>query len=300
MKTRYLKGIMIISFAAALSLFSSCLKDSRYFNAETVPNLAELPLSGLYYFSADAVTGAGIDTVTYAVGVTAANPPATSTAITLGVDTTLIAPYNAANPSVVYHSVPAAAYRLASTTVTVPAGKNSTLTTVIIDRTRLDPSLSYMLPIKIVSASGLPISANYGVHYYHIIGNDFAGVYKYEYKRFNQADTLGSLLLDNFTTGALISPISPTEFTMTTGYNGQGVRYDVKFKRTVTGGVVTYSNWTVTFVPADVTGIWALAGITVTVPPTFVYLDPVKKTFRLNYTAFNGTSYRCLIDMYYK
>ena len=156
-----------------------------------------------------------------------------------------------------------------------------------------------MLPVKIVSASGLPISSNYGVHYYHVIGNDFAGTYKYEYKRFNASDTTGTPLLDNFSTG-LISPISPTEFTMTTGYNSQGVRYDVTFTRTASGGTVTYSNWKVTFVSADVTGIWAPAGISVTVPPKFVVLDPVKKTFRLTYTANNGTADRTLIDMYYK
>jgi hypothetical protein len=299
MKTKYLKGITALGFAAAL-LFSSCLKDARQFQPESVQsNLAELPLSGLAHFNADAVTGSGLDTVIFAVGVTAANPPTTSTSITLGVDNSLIDPYNTANPGLVYHPLPAGSYKLVATTVVVPAGKNSTLTSIIIDKNQLDPSLSYMVPVKIVSASGLPISANFSVHYFHIIGNDFAGQYQWEYKRFNASDTLGTPLLDVFGT-TMISPVSPTEFTMETGYNGNHVRYDVTYVRNVSGSTVTYSNWNVTFVPADVSGIWGPLGITVVVPPKFIVLDPVKKTFRLNYTANNGTADRCIIDMYFK
>src|SRR5476651_2240692 len=103
MKTRYLKGIMTAGFGAALLFFSSCLKDDAHlFNAETVPSVAELPLSGLYNFSSDADTKSGIDTITFAVGVTDANPPTTPTTVTLAVDFTLVTSYNKANTAISY------------------------------------------------------------------------------------------------------------------------------------------------------------------------------------------------------
>jgi hypothetical protein len=300
MKEKYLKGITALG-AIALLFFSSCLKDARYFQPESVQSqVAYMPLSGLANFSADAITKSGIDTITFAVSIAAFNPLSAASTVTLAVDNTIVTTYNTANPGIAYQTVPATSFKLVTPTVTIPAGKNSALATVIVDRTGLDPSLSYMLPIKIANTSpSVPISANSGVHYYHIIGNDFAGTYKWEYKRFNGPDTLTNLLLDNFST-AVLSPVSPTEFTMETGYNGNHVRYDVTFTKTIAGGVVSYSNWNVAFVPSDLVNKWAPLTITNTVAPKFVVLDPVKKTFRLTYQDFNGASFRSIIDMYFK
>jgi hypothetical protein len=268
MKTKYLKRIMAVCFAATTLFFSSCLKDDkRFFNAETVPNLAELPLGGLQNFGADAITAAGIDTITFAVGVTAANPPAAPTTITIGVDNTLITKYNSANAAIVYQPIPAAAFKLAATSVIIPAGKNSTLTTVIIDRTQLDPAVSYMLPIKVVSAGGLPISANYGVHYYHIIGNDFAGAYLHTFQRYNAADSTGALSGASFVNQpSTFSPVSPTEFTVATGYAGGVYVFDVTFTKNANG---TYSNFKVSFTPGSIAdGVGS--GIALTQPPVFL------------------------------
>jgi hypothetical protein len=328
MKTRFLNRITAMSFAATVLLFSSCLKDdARYFDPESVQsNVAELPLSGLNNFAKDAITAAGVTTITYAVGVTAKNPPATPTAITVGVDMSLIATYNAANPAITYIALPAANYTLGTTAVTIPAGKNSTTTTVTIDRTGLDPAASYMLPIKITNSNGLPISANYGIHYYHIIGNDFAGTYTWEYRRYQNGTgpgTVGSPArpaipslgegsapdITNQVGGVFvanngkINPVSPTEIQMETGYNTNHVMYDLKFTRNA-GTPVTYTGWSVTFDAANI-AIWTAAGITNFVAPTFTIPPPANsnapKTFEMNFVSGGSAATgRYIDDTYHK
>jgi hypothetical protein len=303
MKTKYLKGIATASFIAAVLSFSSCLKDdSRYFNPEAVQsNVAELPLSGFQYFARDAVTSAGIDTVIFAVGVTAANPPAAATTINLAVDNGLVATYNTAHPEIAYQTIPAAAFKLKSASVVIPAGKNSTLTYVIIDRTQLDPAVSYMLPVKIASAGGITISGNYGVHYYHIIGNDFAGAYLHDYFRYNNGvgPTVGPPSTTVLGTPVVLSPVSPTQFEMSTSYVGP-VRYEVTFTKGGTAAAPTYTNFQVTFNADDVTNIWTANGISIVDPPAIKVIDPVAKTFEFYYKVFNGVRNRYIDDAYHK
>lgn len=251
---------MALSLAALL--FNSCLKDDgRVFNAETVPNVAQFFNAGLGSFSKDAVTKSGLDTITYAVGVTAANPPSSPSTVTLAVDNSIVTAYNAANPAIVYLPVPPAAYKLASTSVTIPAGKNSTTTTVIIDRNQLDPTLSYMLPVKIAGISpSIPISANLGIHYFHIIGNDFAGAYIHDFIRVPAANFIGHT--DTF------FPDSPTQFEVYGGYYTANVRYVVSFTKTGTGSSATYSNFQISLNSSDVSSILTANNIAVTTAPS--------------------------------
>jgi hypothetical protein len=303
-----MKKLIIILTVVTVSL-SGCLKDKPNVDFSKIFPTINLPYSGQPYFGKDAVTDA-TDTITksFTINLASDYPLTKDTKVTVGVDTSLIAPYNASNSAVVYNSMPAAAYVFPQATVTIKAGTRLATLNVTFIKHFLDPSKSYMLPIRVLSADQA-ISANFSTHYYHIIGNDFAGTYTYEYTRYNNATGTPPFLLDNISTGVL-SPITPTEFQMTTGYNGQGVRYDVKFTRTVTGSVVSYSNFVVTFVPADVTGIWAPAGISVTQAPVFFSppFDPAGpltyaqavQIFRFQYVAFNGVSSRYLIDYYHK
>ncbi|MDP9048179.1 MAG: DUF1735 domain-containing protein [Bacteroidota bacterium] len=300
MKTKYLKGITALCFATVL-FFSSCLKDARQFLPESVQsNVAEFPQGGLAFFGPDAVTAAGIDTVTFAVLVTAANPPATSTTVNLAVDNTVITAYNAANPKIAYQPIPTAAYKVPGT-VTIPAGKNSATTTVIIDRTQLDPAVSYMLPVKIVSATGAAVSANYGIHYFHIIGNDFAGAYLHDYKRYNNGigPTAGPPSTNSPNNPTVLAPVSPTQFEATTSYVGP-VRYEVTFTKGGTASNPTYSNFAVTFNATDVANIWTANGISIVNQPVIKVADPVNKIFEFYYTVFNGSANRYIDDTYHK
>jgi hypothetical protein len=302
MKKRVSYLTTVLLSAAVLSL-SSCLKDSRYVDFSKVGTIVEFSLGGKANFGADAITDAG-DTVTrqFAINVASPSAPATATKVTLSVnDPAIINAYNAADATVSYLPFPANAYSFTSTSVTIPSGQRIAVVTVTFYKSKLDPSLSYMLPIAITNAGGLNISGNKGIHYYHVIGNDFAGTYKWDYIRYNADHVLPSPSGGTaFNQAGSISPVTPTEFQMITGYNGHGVRYDVSFTRTVTGGVVSYSNWNVKFVDADVTGLWNPAGITVSQPPVFEVLDPAAKTFQMQYIDFNGTAYRYIIDKYYK
>ncbi len=312
MKAKYIKRITALGFVALLS-FSACLKDdAHYFNPEaTQSSVAMLINSGLANFGKDAVTAPGIDTVKFGVAIAQLNPLASATTVVIGVDNTYVTSYNAANSAINYQTIPSTAYTLPATNITVPAGSNSVIATVYINRNLLNPSLSYMLPIKIVSASGITISANDNVHYYHIIGNDFAGAYIWDYRRWQNGTGPGAgqipsqgqgLPPDISTIGAVgaINPIGPTEIAMLTGYNGTGVNYDITFTRTA-GTPVTYTNWNVFFNATEIAK-WTAAGITNMVPPAFTVPPPANsnapKFFEMNYVS-GGAAGRYIDDTYH-
>ncbi|MDB5025170.1 MAG: hypothetical protein JWP78_2925 [Mucilaginibacter sp.] len=256
---------MALSITALL--FSSCLKDPGHvFNPEaTSPNVAQFFNAGLGSFSSDAVTAPGLDTITFAVGVTLSTPPTNPTTATLAVDNSLLDAYNTANPAITYLPIPTAAYTLI-TSVTIPAGKNSTTTTVIIDRNQLDPTLSYMLPVKIASVSpNIPISANLGVHYFHIIGNDFAGSYTHDFTRIPAANFTGHT--------DVFFPDSPTQFEVVGGYYSQTVRYVVSFTKTGTGSGARYTNFQISLNSDDVKNILTPVPIAVTTAPVILGYD---------------------------
>jgi hypothetical protein len=278
-KKLYFISTLLLS-AAVLSL-SSCLKDDkRYTDFSKGTPIVEFNLGGLAYFGPDAVTETS-DTVTkkFAVSVASVTMPSTPTTISLAVDNSIVATYNAANPAVTYIAMPANAYKVAVTAITIPGGQRVFVDSVTIYKNKLDPSLSYLLPIKIASTSGgYTISSNMSVHYYHVIGNDFAGTYREKYQRYNAADSTSAPLngasidfVDGVTTTFV--PVTPTELTVYAGYVSQTeFRYDITFTKTGTGASATYSDFHVTFIASDVTAE-AAAGIVVTQAP--VFFDPV-------------------------
>jgi hypothetical protein len=251
------KKIYFITTAlAALTVLSlsSCLKDPRYVNFGQGGTVVNFPTGGLAHFGGDAVTDPG-DTIVKQFAVEIASPtvPASATDVTIAVDNSIIAAYTATNSAVDYQTMPDGSFTLSATKVTVPAGKRSAVVTVTFYKALLDPSKSYMLPIKIVSTTGGgTISGNFGIHYYHFIGNDFAGSYEHFYTRWSNGDSL--TVADQPRSdkgGTTISPISPSEFVVQTNYY-TGPNYDVTFTKTGTGAGATYSNWAIQFLPADI------------------------------------------------
>ncbi|HEX8024076.1 DUF1735 domain-containing protein [Mucilaginibacter sp.] len=298
-KLNYIKTILL-GLAVTASL-SSCLKDKTYIDFSQGGVSAELPLSGLNSFSADAIT---VDTaiVSFGVNIASSKTPTTDSKITVDVIPAKIAEYLKSNPAVQYELMPTTAYTFKTTVVDIPAGQRLKILTFTVYKNKLDPSKSYMLPIGITSAPGLTISANNALHYYHVIGNDFAGVYKWDYTRYNASAPLATPSGGSFTNGTVtISPVSPTQFEVVTGYNTKEVKYEVTFKRNVDGtGKVTYSDFAVSMDPATVKSVWTAGGVTQTQPPKIVSIDPVAKTFIFQYIANNGTADRYIIDKYYK
>ena len=261
--------------------FSSCLKDKTYVDVSKSGTNVNFPLGGLYNFSSDAITETpdtdanGTIVRAFSVNVASVNVPTTATTVTFTVDdAATIAAYNAANPAVVYEAMPANAYKFTTTTLTVPSGQQYANTSVTFYKNLLDPSKSYMLPITISKTTNGIIASNLSTHYYHFIGNDFAGSYEQTFERWNASDSTSAALNGNsYLTPqpAIFNPVTPTEFTVYTGYDGGGaIHYDVTFTKTVTGGVASYTNFHVAILAADVTAI----APTITIAQQPVFFDP--------------------------
>lgn len=300
---------------AVLSL-SSCLKDPRYVNFGQGGTVLNFPKGGLNNFGGSAITDPG-DTIVkqFAVELASPTPPTSNSDVTIAVDNTIITAYVAKNSAVDYQPMPDGSYTLSATKATIPAGQRSAAITVTFYKGLLDPSKSYMLPIKIVSGpAGSTVSGNYGIIYYHFIGNDFAGNYTEFYDRWNTADTSAanaanhsSINVNEGTTTFL--PVNPTTFTVQSAYY-YGIPYTVSFTKTGSGASAMYSNWAVTFTTADIKTYFTDPGqgVALASGPFFrsnqIAFDPNKsytyaeslKLFRFYYTTLS----RAIIDTYTK
>jgi hypothetical protein len=291
--------------AAVLSL-SSCLKDNRYVDFSKGTPIVEFNLGGLAYFGPDAITEAS-DTVVkqFAVSIASTTLPTTATTIQLAVDNSIVTTYNTANTAINYLTFPTDAYVFNNTTVTIPAGQRVAIVSVTFYKSKFDQTLSYMLPIKIVSASGGTslVSANMGIHYYHFIGNVFAGAYLWDFTRTPAA---GNFVGDP----ATLSPVTPTQFETVSGYYTQKERYEVTFAITGSGPTATYSNFQVTLNSDDVDNIFTPAGISVTASPAIITpgYDPTKQytyaeaitLFDFQYSVLGSSGARINEDRFYK
>jgi len=264
--------------SAAVLFLSSCLKDDRYVDFGNAGTIVEFPLGGEVNFGADAIvetpdsTPNAAITRRFAVNVASVHAPSNSTKITFAVDNSLVAKYNAAHPLITYLQMPANAYKFDTTVVTIPGGQHIGFSSVTFYKSKLDGTKSYMLPIKISDASGLNISGNKGIHYYHFIGNEFAGAYLWDYTRDPPSG--------NFVgADATLYPVTPTQFEMNSGYYTGTIRYEVTFVKEGTGAAARYSNFEVAFNADDVRDILTANDIAVTAQPVIIApgYDPTKK-----------------------
>ncbi len=300
-----MKKLIILLGVLTVSL-TSCLKDKPNVDFSNIGAFTEFVHAGTPYFGSDAITdpGTGSDlsiTTTFQVNITGVNPPTSDVKITIGVDNSVIAPYNAANTAVNYLQMPDGSFTLPTTTATIKAGTRLATFTVTFLKAKLDPALSYMLPVKILSSS-IGISGNFNIHYFHFIGNDFAGAYLWNYTR---TPASGNFVGQPTT----IYPVTPAQFEVTSGYVGP--RYEVTFTKTGNGASALYSNFAVKLNPDDVAGLFlAQNGINVTVAASFASYDPSHKytfaeathgLFDFKYNVTNGAGApRAIEDKYYK
>jgi hypothetical protein len=271
-KKIYLFATILLS-AVALSL-SSCLKDSRFVDLSKVGTIVEFPTGGQTNFGQDAETSSA-DTIIqqYAVNIASPTVPTTATTVTLSVnDPAIISAYNAAYTAVSYLPMPQGSYTVSPTSLTVPAGQRSAVFTVTLYKNQLDPSKSYMLPVAIKSAGGLNISGNMGVHYFHFIGNPFAGSYTWNFYRYNNATGTGPTAGGSFygaSAGQVtIYPVTPTEFQVVSGYYTQQVNYDVSFTQP---DATHFENFQIVLNASDIANNWTPNGIALTQPAVFGY-----------------------------
>ena len=314
MKKRLYFITTVLAAVGALGL-SSCLKDSRYVNFAQSQPIVNFPLGGLVNFGADAITESpdslGDIVRQFTIDVASASLPTSATQVTLAIDNSLVAKYDATETAVNYLVLPSNTYSFSTTSATIPAGKRTVTVSVTFHKNLIDQTQSWMLPIKIVSSTnGSIISGNMGIHYFHFIGNDFAGAYEHFYTRWSDGDSTTTASTPRSDIGGItIYPVTPSEFIVKTNYYTQP-SYDVTFTKTGTGASATYSNWAVQFLPSDVAagGQWA-SNITVIDGPKFrpwpyPNFDPnasytyaqALKLFRFYFQ----TSSRAIIDEYVK
>lgn len=307
-----MKKLLILLSVSAIAL-TSCLKDKPNVDFSNIGTVAMLPGSGIQYFPGDAITStAAIDTVPFTINIASDYAPSTPTSVTVGVNSALVATYDAYDTSVFYSPLPDSDYSFKTTTVSIPGGKRLDTLSVLFYTQKVDPSQSFLLPVAITAATNngksLIIASNESVHYYHFIGNVFAGTYLWDYTRTPASG--------NFTGGsATLSPITPTHLETYSGYYTGKARYEITFTQTGSGATATYSNFSVVLNSDDVTNIFTPNGITVTAPATFVStgtstaLDNGKQytaaqvkamnLFDFTYSVVNSSGGRVVVDRFY-
>jgi hypothetical protein len=253
----------------------------------------------------------GSDTVrfTIRVDVASATVPTSPTTVKIAVDPNAINTYNAANPQPGYIAVPAANFKLLSNTLTVPAGSHYAETTLEIYTKGLDPALSYMVPISITDASGKTLSSNQNTAFFHSIGNPLAGVYKWDFHRYNGTDTTAALGGGSFN-GQLVSvsPTGPTSLNLPESYMQTFVDPGAGITLSFTNNAGVFSNFTVSLTDALKAEI-AAGGFTIATAPVLLgynivgnsstkYAGSTFRTYMVLINSSGGT--RSLIDNFVK
>lgn len=291
MNTKILRKA-IISIPAVLLLFlSGCLKThDGFIDFSKTSDFVILTGAGLVNFKSAniQVNTASTDTIkkTITVDLASANNNSGVVTVTIGVNNNLITTYNTANGTN-FQPFPANAYKIINNKITVPAGQHYGTTTIEIYQNKLDPTISYMLPVSITDGGGKQLSSNQNTIYYNVIGNPIAGPYTQEWIRWNAPDSSGTPTYD-LQFAATFAPVSPTTISVD---SGSPLTYLLSF--TNTNGVL--SNFKLSFDPASVTAA-AAGGITITSGPTIEVADPANHHFRFTFNySFNGAP-RVIVD----
>lgn len=261
---------------------SSCVKSRE--GATDFTNLQPtvlIPEGGMSNFKSGALLPdptADFDTVYFHVNYAATDVASTDLTVTVAVDQDALNAYNALGGNQ-YEIFPDSIYSFTSTTITIPKGANySAGIPLAIFPTKINLLNNYMLPISIkTTPAGSTISSNFKTIYYHLIGNPIAGLYNWEWIRYNNAAGTGTPAYDLDLSPGIFAPIDGT--TIQT-QSGTGVVYVLTF--TNTGGVL--SNFAVSFDAQSVKD----AGITITGGPTIITADPTTGAYEFNFTYDNN------------
>jgi hypothetical protein len=313
MNTKHFKIATISIPAFLLVLLSGCLKTHEGFVDFTqTTDFVILTGAGTGNFKASnlLVNTSSPDTLKQTITVNLASKDNTNgdVAVTLGVDAAALTAYNAANGTK-YQPFPSGSYKLINTKVTVPAGQHYGTTTLEIYQNKLDPTVSYMLPISITDGGGKQLSSNQNTIYYNVIGNPLAGIYKWDFSRFNSADTSGALGAGSFT-GQSASPIPanattlllPDSYLQTFADPAAGVALSF------TDNAGTLSNFSVAFDQFTKDAL-AATGFSIAVNPKLVGYTLAGNaanhyagsTFRIYFSLINSTGgTRTMVDNYVK
>ena len=304
----------ILKFMALLAIvfaISSCLKDEDYDNQQYGTIISGTPASSLksVRILEGGIDGGDIRRSQLAFG----NPPAVldsssfkiayfdnksltplapaTITITLARDPGFIAIYNATQP-IQYELLPDSLFSIPVLTTTIPAGQQFSQPLKFYFRPiKFNTSKIYMLPIKIVSATGvdgLTIQANYGYIVFSKIGNPMAGLYTVVGTRWNCTVTgdqgyAGGPIPNNYVSASIPSPklldvVGPTITTTYVANLGAGTNRDYFFD--VDPAATTMQDVNISLTESFVAGISNIRWITKT-------YDPATKKFTLLWTYNN-------------
>jgi hypothetical protein len=291
----------------AVLLLTSCLKknDMNIDPDATTANVAELQFiatggttinSGMQYFSGGALLLSpldAVDTANYNINIAGAAAPDKDVTVTIGIKKSAILD-NYSSDSINYELMPDSIYSLVSTTATIKAGSRVAHMQIKFYPTKVDFTRSYMLPVVITNASGVNISSNFGIVYFHIIGNPIAGSYLWDFYRYNNQDGSGAPYSSWANESTVFVPVTPTSIKVPTGYYVQP-NYLITFSNT--NGVL--SNFKAVIAPDEIGAAFTANGITMVTGPT-ISVSTDYKTFTLKYVVSNGSGYRNITDIFHK
>lgn len=179
-----------ITFIALLALTACLKKDGMNIDPDnTTSNIVELQFieggsgstinSGMQYFSGGALVYPADhlkDTADFNISYAGKSTLGKDLTVTIAVDPSKVLD-NLANDSIKYVLMPDSLYKIVSTTATIKAGERIAPMQIIFYPSKVDPAISYMLPVVIKDAQGETISSNFSTIYFHFIGNPLAGSY---------------------------------------------------------------------------------------------------------------------------
>jgi hypothetical protein len=197
MNNKFLKSFSIIGSAALVIMLAiSCVKSrSGYTDLTKTSDFVILTNAGTGNFKAANVLANTTSPDTLKKIITAvlasSNSDNGSVTVTIGIDNSVIATYNAANGTN-FQPFPANAYKIVNNSITIPGGLDHTGTSTLwIFQNKLDPAISYLLPVAITDGGGKTLSSNQNIIYYNVIGNPLAGYYTTAGTRYNYVGSIG-------------------------------------------------------------------------------------------------------------
>ncbi|MDE3235134.1 MAG: DUF1735 domain-containing protein [Bacteroidota bacterium] len=294
--SKYNSRLSVIVLVLAVFSMSSCIKNMEPLETDFsgLQKTASIPEGGFANFANTSLSlppTDDTDTLVFHVNYASKTAATSDVTFTLAVDNNALSSYNSGS-AVQYEKFPDSIYSFTQTTVTVSAGNNYATVKLVVHPSKVDPTRNYMLPISIVKVSdGTSVSGNFATIYYHFIGNPLAGIYNWDFTRWNTPSNTGTpsgLSFVGYST--ILSATSPTSLEVASGYFTKP-RYEISF--TNNAGVI--SNFQVSLNNADIQTM-AANGVTVTNGPNILLADPIAKIFTFQYT----TNARYIIDSYYK
>ena len=172
-----LKGLLLVTGLAVVN--GSCVKTApNYTDFSDISPIAELFTGGPTVNLAYITTQSTPTDYTIEVNLASPNPASKPLAVTLAIDT---ADFNEMNDSLgdIYTLLPSNVYTVPSWTVTIATGQHLASLHVEVNSSLLSNTSVYVLPLKIINASGTTISGNFGNGYWQFIAaNAYTGLYQ--------------------------------------------------------------------------------------------------------------------------